>query len=273
MTHGAVRGAPPACTHPMAKAGYGKREIPGPLRRDQQQFAHLPEREAKLASFIDGLPNGAAIGHKALAGTLSWLGQAACRTALKELTRHGHLRRYLEAVEPRVVNGLRWVTRTFFSRTPHNAQWWEDFRVRNGLLPLHGEASMPGEVSSREPEGPKSEGNQCNAQLDRADRWEVPPPEPSASDRHDHQARHNERHHGRRDRTAQPNVRQRVRRGLAMTSRGIQPWERLKHRTDRQHLRTRREEHDRGPTCDGLERYRRAPTSWFRIEHWLPRST
>ncbi|WP_199919572.1 hypothetical protein [Streptomyces albus] len=49
----------PASAHPMAKPGFGKR-TPGTGRPErsssQEAFAHLPEREKYLASFIDRLP-------------------------------------------------------------------------------------------------------------------------------------------------------------------------------------------------------------------------
>ncbi len=126
--------------HPMAPRGYGKRNAPGQQGRSTGDFKHLPEREASLAAFIDALPVGAAMGYKTLAKALPALGQAACRTALRELSRAGHLRRYLEAVKPSITNGLRWVTRTFFSRSPRDQTWWESFRIRNGLLPLNNES-------------------------------------------------------------------------------------------------------------------------------------
>lgn len=125
--------------HPMAPQGYGKRNAPGQQPRSVGDFKHLNEREASLAAFIDALPVGAAMGYKTLAKTLPTLGQAACRKTLRELSRAGHLRRYLEAAKPSITNGLRWVTRTFFSRSPRDQRWWESFRIRNGLLPLHNE--------------------------------------------------------------------------------------------------------------------------------------
>ncbi len=117
----------PTPAHPMAKPGFGKRtpdtEQPEhiPSRAD---FAHLPNREAYLAAYIDRLPQGAAIDVKTLAKSQPLYGQQACRSALRELSRAGHLRR---------VGGLvgegrpQHVTRTYFSRTARDEQWWAAF--------------------------------------------------------------------------------------------------------------------------------------------------
>ncbi|MEU6957560.1 hypothetical protein [Streptomyces sp. NPDC045714] len=112
-----------APAHPMAKAGYGKRDAPDqdPPRADD--FAGLEPREAAVAGYIDRLPEGAAIGYKVLAEELPDYGQQACRSSLDLLTRSGHLRRV--RVHITLLEGqMRWVTRTYFSRTARDADWW-----------------------------------------------------------------------------------------------------------------------------------------------------
>src|SRR5215470_11794978 len=99
--------------HPMAGPGYGKRSTPGQAPRGRADFAHLPEREAAIASYVDGLPEGADISVKTLARMLPY-GQCALRTALNVLQRTGHLRRGRERLNG--SGGTRWVTRTWFSR-------------------------------------------------------------------------------------------------------------------------------------------------------------
>ncbi|WDG29767.1 hypothetical protein N7925_16155 [Streptomyces sp. CA-278952] len=112
-----------APAHPMAKAGYGKRQAPDQAPPRADDFAGLEPREAAIASYIDGLPEGAAIGYKVLAEELPDYGQQACRSSLDWLTRTGHLRRV--RVHVTLPDGqMRWVTRTYFSRTARDADWW-----------------------------------------------------------------------------------------------------------------------------------------------------
>ncbi|MFC9861665.1 MULTISPECIES: hypothetical protein [unclassified Streptomyces] len=54
----------------MAKAGYGKRHAPDEAPRGADDFGHLDAREAAIAAYIDRLPEGAAVGYKALAEEL-----------------------------------------------------------------------------------------------------------------------------------------------------------------------------------------------------------
>lgn len=114
----------PAPAHPMARTGFGKRTAGGSDARRPDtlaDFAHLAPREAYLAAYIDRLPEGAAIDVKTLAKVQPLYGQQAVRSALRELSRTGHLRR---------VGGLsdgpttQHVTRTYFSRTAHDEDWW-----------------------------------------------------------------------------------------------------------------------------------------------------
>ncbi|NEB83108.1 hypothetical protein G3I43_02710 [Streptomyces anulatus] len=107
----------------MAKAGYGKRHAPDQAPPRADDFAGLEPREAAIAAYIDRLPEGAAIGYKVLAEELPDYGQQACRSALDRLTRAGHLRRI--RVQVTLSDGqVRWVTRTYFSRTARDADWW-----------------------------------------------------------------------------------------------------------------------------------------------------
>ncbi|MGW3072622.1 hypothetical protein [Kitasatospora sp. NPDC001132] len=108
----------------MAAPGYGKQSAPEQLPRSATDFAHLPAREAYLASLIDHLPDGAAMDVKTLAVLQPHYGQMACRTALNRLSTAGHLRRVRERVSSKEC---RWVFRTYFSRTPRSDAWWTRF--------------------------------------------------------------------------------------------------------------------------------------------------
>ncbi|MFJ2583829.1 hypothetical protein [Streptomyces sp. NPDC087538] len=115
--------APPR-PHPMANPGYGKRSAPDQHPRTERDFAHLPAREASIATYLDRLPEGSDISVKTLAKHLPY-GQCALRTALNRLQDAGHLRRGSECVTNDEV--LLWVTRTFFSRTARDDDWWAAF--------------------------------------------------------------------------------------------------------------------------------------------------
>ena len=108
----------------MAAPGYGKRSAPDQNPRREGDFAHLPGREAYLAAFIDRLPDGAAIDTKTLAREQPLYGQQAVRSALRALGAAGHLRRVLENAGGRRI---RWVYRTYFSRTARDEAWWDRF--------------------------------------------------------------------------------------------------------------------------------------------------
>lgn len=110
--------------HPMANPGYGKRSAPDQRPRGERDFSHLPPREAAVAAYIDRLPDGSDISVKTLAKWLPY-GQCALRTALNRLQAAGHLRRGSECVATDEV--LLWVTRTFFSRTARDDDWWVAF--------------------------------------------------------------------------------------------------------------------------------------------------
>ncbi|MEV6791830.1 MarR family transcriptional regulator [Streptomyces sp. NPDC051320] len=114
----------------MAAAGYGKRSAPDQTPRRSDDFLLLPERERYIAAFIDRLPEGAAMAVKALAKQLPRYGQQAVSTALTELSVAGHLRRV------RCLTGtgdqVRWVFRTFWSRTARDNEWWTTFLATEG---------------------------------------------------------------------------------------------------------------------------------------------
>ncbi|GCB47308.1 hypothetical protein [Streptomyces sp. NL15-2K] len=95
-------------------------------------FAHLLPRDAEVAVFIDHLDDGHAMGHKVLAAEHPRYGQQAMRTSLNHLTEAGHLRWIKEHITVE-DNSMRWVTRTYWSRTPRSPEWWADFaRERHG---------------------------------------------------------------------------------------------------------------------------------------------
>lgn len=110
--------------HPMANPGYGKRCAPGQPARTNNDFSHLPPREAAVAAYVDRLPEGADISVKTLAKVLPY-GQCALRTALQRLVGAGHLRRGREHLLG--SDSARWVTRTWFSRTARDDAWWAEF--------------------------------------------------------------------------------------------------------------------------------------------------
>jgi hypothetical protein len=89
-------------------------------------FAHLRTREAEIGAFIDRLPEGSAIGYKALAANIAGYGQQACGKALNFLSDEGHLRRVKEHLQLD-DNTWRWVTHTYWSRTARDDDWWKAF--------------------------------------------------------------------------------------------------------------------------------------------------
>ncbi|MFD5696603.1 hypothetical protein [Streptomyces lasiicapitis] len=136
----------------MAKTGYGKRPAGDEPPHADADFAHLGPREAELAEFIDALPTGAAMGHKALAAEHPRYGQQAVRTSMGRLTDAGHLRWVKEhlTVED---NSMRWVTRTYWSRERRSAEWWAEFvRARHGRDVTHDYRPGLARVTPLEPE-------------------------------------------------------------------------------------------------------------------------
>ncbi|KOG33977.1 hypothetical protein AQJ84_19065 [Streptomyces resistomycificus] len=129
----------------MANPGYGKRSTPDQRPRAAHDFAHLPPREAAIAAYIDRLPDGADISVKTLAKVLPY-GQCALRTALNRLQSAGHLRRgreHLVAAE----GSARWITRSWFTRTARDDDWWAAFT--RGDVPKDQPPDAPRQTRSR----------------------------------------------------------------------------------------------------------------------------
>lgn len=150
----------PSPSHPMAKTGYGKHLADDEGPHSEVDFAHLIPRDAELATFIDHLPDGSAMGHKVIAAEHPRYGQQVVRTSLGRLADAGHLRWIKEhlTIED---NSMRWVTRTYWSRTPKSPAWWAEFvRERHGRDVT--DVYRPGLARTSEPEGPE----------------QTPPPEP-----------------------------------------------------------------------------------------------
>ncbi|MFG2938018.1 hypothetical protein [Streptomyces sp. NPDC048282] len=110
----------------MAKTGYGKRPAGDEDPHADPDFAHLSPRDREIAVFVDHLHEGHAMGYKALAAAHPRYGQQACRTSLRRITLAGHLRWIKEHITVE-DNSMRWVTRTYWSRTPRSAEWWAEF--------------------------------------------------------------------------------------------------------------------------------------------------
>ncbi|MEV7247689.1 MarR family transcriptional regulator [Streptomyces cyaneofuscatus] len=114
-----------SAAYPMAKPGYGKRSAPGQPERTPRDFNVLPVRERYVAAFVDHLPEGAAMSVKELAKQLPLYGQQAISSALTALSVAGHLRRVRCSVG--AGEEMRWVFRTFWSRTAHDNEWWTTY--------------------------------------------------------------------------------------------------------------------------------------------------
>lgn len=115
--------APAPC--PKASPGYGKRSVPDQCPPRADDFAFLPERERYIAAYVDTLPEGAAMNIKSLAKCQPLYGQMAVGSALRALGVAGHLRQARCAVGD--ADTLRWVTRTFWSRSARDNEWWNTF--------------------------------------------------------------------------------------------------------------------------------------------------
>ncbi|WP_030704228.1 hypothetical protein [Streptomyces sp. NRRL F-3218] len=154
--------------YPMAKPGYGKRNAPDQRPPARDDFALLPARERYVASFIDRLPQGAAMSVKQLAKHLPLYGQQAIGTSLNSLSVAGHLRR----VRSRLTTGtgagkgtgtgagagkggeVRWTFRTFWSRTARDNEWWNTY-----LATAHAtQAITPADVAAPTPPWTPSTG-------------------------------------------------------------------------------------------------------------------
>lgn len=109
--------------YPMAHPGYGKRSVPDQRPGRADDFGLLPPRERSIAGFIDHLPEGAAMDVKGLARQLPLYGQQAVASALKALSVAGYLRR-VRCLVGGEGGQVRWVFRTFWSRTARDNEWW-----------------------------------------------------------------------------------------------------------------------------------------------------
>lgn len=93
----------------------------------------MPERERYIAGYVDRLPEGAAMDIKSLAKHLPLYGQMAVSSALKALGVAGHLRRVRCLAGER--DQVRWVSRTYWSRTARDNEWWDAFLTTQGSVP------------------------------------------------------------------------------------------------------------------------------------------
>lgn len=82
----------PSPSHPMAKTGYGKRAVGDEVPHADPDFAHLSPRDAEIATFVDHLEDGHAMGYKAIAAAHPRYGQQAVRVSLGRISLAGHLR-------------------------------------------------------------------------------------------------------------------------------------------------------------------------------------
>ncbi|MYX15353.1 MarR family transcriptional regulator [Streptomyces sp. SID8374] len=135
--------------YPMAKPGYGKRSAPDQHPRTREDFALLPTRERYVAGFIDHLPEAAAMSVKVLAQQLPLYGQQAIGSALKALSVAGHLRRVRCAVGRE--GQVRWVSRTFWSRTARDNEWWNAFLATERASFTGGTSPTPAPTSATAP--------------------------------------------------------------------------------------------------------------------------
>ncbi|MFB7212425.1 MarR family transcriptional regulator [Streptomyces sp. NPDC056255] len=110
----------------QARPGYGKRSVPAQHPPREGDFALLPERERHIAGYVDALPDGAAMDIKSLARSQPLYGQMAVGSALRALGVAGHLR-HVRCLSGENGGQVRWVTRTFWSRTARDNEWWNAF--------------------------------------------------------------------------------------------------------------------------------------------------
>ncbi|MFD3794427.1 MarR family transcriptional regulator [Streptomyces sp. SID8016] len=137
--------------YPMAKPGYGKRNAPDQRPPAREDFALLPARERYVAGFIDRLPQGAAMSVKQLAKHLPLYGQQAIGTSLNSLSVAGHLRRVRSRLTTGTGRGkggeVRWISRTFWSRTARDNEWWNAYLATEHAI----QAITPADVAAPAP--------------------------------------------------------------------------------------------------------------------------
>nr|WP_223858195.1 MarR family transcriptional regulator [Streptomyces sp. JV180] len=142
----------------MAKPGYGKRNAPDQRPPARNDFALLPARERYVAGFIDRLPQGAAMSVKQLAKHLPLYGQQAIGTSLNSLSVAGHLRRIRSRLTTGTDRGksgeVRWISRTFWSRTARDNEWWNAYLATEHSI----QAITPANVAAPAPPWTPSTG-------------------------------------------------------------------------------------------------------------------
>ncbi|MEU0627228.1 MarR family transcriptional regulator [Streptomyces sp. NPDC005989] len=142
--------------HPKSRPGYGKRSVPAQRPPCDGDFALLPERERHIAGYVDGLPEGAAMDIKSLARSQPLYGQMAVGSALRALGVAGHLR-HVRCLSGENGGQVRWVTRTFWSRTARDNEWWNAFLTAEERDPAPQEAAEAAEAAATSaPEVPAS---------------------------------------------------------------------------------------------------------------------
>jgi hypothetical protein len=177
----------------MAKTGYGKRSVGDEDPHADPDFAHLSPRDAEIAVFMDHLEDGHAMGHKVIAAEHPRYGQQAVRTSSGRLVHAGHLRWIKEHI---TIEGgsMRWVTRTYWSRTPRSVEWWSNFaRERHGRDVTEHYQSGLARIEESEPADQAAEATQESApEAETAESAEpaeptepneaaIPTPEPSTA--------------------------------------------------------------------------------------------
>ncbi|MER5612149.1 MarR family transcriptional regulator [Streptomyces sp. NPDC002215] len=142
--------------HPKARPGYGKRSVPAQRPPHKGDFVLLPERERHIAGYVDALPEGAAMDIKSLARSQPLYGQMAVGSALRALGVAGHLR-HVRCLSSENGGQVRWVTRTFWSRTARDNEWWNAFLTAEERDPAPQEAAEAAEAAATSaPEAPAS---------------------------------------------------------------------------------------------------------------------
>ncbi|MFF5727858.1 MarR family transcriptional regulator [[Kitasatospora] papulosa] len=131
----------PSRPYPKARPDYGKRTASGQRAPRADDFALMPERERYIAGYVDRLPEGAAMDIKSLAKHLPLYGQMAVSSALKALGVAGHLRRVRCLAGER--DQVRWVSRTYWSRTARDNEWWDTFLTTEGSHPAPEATPVP----------------------------------------------------------------------------------------------------------------------------------
>jgi hypothetical protein len=155
----------PSPSHPLANTGYGKRVTGDEEPHADPDFAHLCPRDREIAVFVDHLEDGHAMGYKTIAAEHPRYGQQAVRVSMGRITLAGHLRWIKEHITAE-DNSMRWVTRTYWSRTRRSDQWWAEFvRERCGRDVTR--RYQPGLARVEESVGPEetvqSEGSEARA--------------------------------------------------------------------------------------------------------------